>query len=161
MAKIENSMAYILRNEGGFTNDPVDPGGATNLGITIGDLKDWRKHPVTVDDVKNLTLIEATQIYKARYWDRMSLDAVNDQAIATVIFDVGVNRGVNIGLQYATAACAQLKKSNINDCNPHEFIAAYEPMVEQGYRDIITRKPKLVKFINGWMARAKRLLTLG
>ena len=55
--------------EGGFVNDPHDSGGATNLGITQATLAAWRKQPVTVEDVKALTLKEAEGIALGAYWE--------------------------------------------------------------------------------------------
>lgn len=45
--------------EGGYVDHPADPGGATNLGITIHTLRAWRGAAVTKQDVKNLTVAEA------------------------------------------------------------------------------------------------------
>lgn len=61
-------MDWVFKMEGGFVNNPTDPGGATNRGITIGELEQFRGHPVTVDDVRNLTVDEASKIYYHDYW---------------------------------------------------------------------------------------------
>ena len=55
---------------GRLQDDPQDPGGATNMGITQADLKRWRQHDVTKEDVRSLTHDEAMQIFKAFYWVR-------------------------------------------------------------------------------------------
>ncbi len=47
-------LAFVLEQEGGFSNDQRDPGGATNLGITIGELRAWRNAAVSVADVQAL-----------------------------------------------------------------------------------------------------------
>src|SRR5690606_5273554 len=60
---------WILASEGGYVDHPDDPGGATNMGITIGRLSAWRGRKVTKQEVKNLTRGEALEIYKACYWD--------------------------------------------------------------------------------------------
>ena len=61
-AAFEIAYPFIAKWEGGFVNDPRDPGGATNMGITIATLSSWRGTPVTVQDVRNLTKQEARQI---------------------------------------------------------------------------------------------------
>jgi hypothetical protein len=83
----------IFRHEGGFVDDPVDPGGATNMGITIGTLAAVRGAPVSREDVQNLTRDEARQIYRAHYWNALSCDSL-PAGIDLVVFDFGVNAGV-------------------------------------------------------------------
>ena len=80
-------------------DDPQDPGGATNWGITIGVLRQWARRtlriPGTLDNLRNLSREDATKIYRARYWDPIHLDEIAeiDEAIAREIFDTGVNMG--------------------------------------------------------------------
>lgn len=62
---------FILAHEGGYVDHPKDPGGATNLGITIKTLAAWRKRKVSKAEVKALTPADVIPIYKANYWDTM------------------------------------------------------------------------------------------
>ena len=59
----ETAIAFVLNEEGGYSNDPRDPGGETNFGISK------RAHPQV--DIKNLTLEEAESIYRYEHtaWD--------------------------------------------------------------------------------------------
>lgn len=66
--QFQKCLDVILRWEGGYVDHPRDPGGATNMGITFKTLQDWRKKPVTKDDVRALTKEEAAQIYFKNYW---------------------------------------------------------------------------------------------
>jgi lysozyme family protein len=83
----------VLREEGGYTNDPNDPGGPTNFGITIKDLEEWRGKPVTADDVKNMSKNEAQEIYRSMYWNPMQCDDLPN-GIDMEVFDFGVNAGI-------------------------------------------------------------------
>lgn len=67
-------LALVRAKEGGFTNDPRDDGGATNMGVTQKTLAEWRGRPVTVEDVRALTWDEASSLYLARYWSRIRGD---------------------------------------------------------------------------------------
>lgn len=91
-------MAFINRWEGGFVNHPADPGGATNMGITIGTLTKWRaahnKPSPTVEDVKNLTRAEADSIYRAWYWEPSGAAKAKDYKTALLLMDSGVLHGV-------------------------------------------------------------------
>ena len=77
-----------LRADGGYTNDPRDPGGETKWGISK------KAHPAL--DIKNLTLDEAFTIYKKEYYDAYSIVKLDDLevALAVAIFDSGVNCGI-------------------------------------------------------------------
>jgi len=92
-------MHHIFKYEGGFVNHPQDPGGATNMGITIGTLEGWRKKPVHVSDVRNLTKAEAMQIYKANYWDKVRGDE-RPSGLDLVAMDGAVNSGVSRALKW-------------------------------------------------------------
>src|SRR3990167_5698429 len=62
----ERSLAAVLKHEGGYGDHPRDPGGATNLGITIGTLRTYRGRAVTKADVKALTRAEAADRKRTR-----------------------------------------------------------------------------------------------
>ncbi|MCZ8375029.1 MAG: glycoside hydrolase family 108 protein [Beijerinckiaceae bacterium] len=88
----EPALAFVLRHEGGFADHPADPGGATNLGITLATLSAWRGHAATVADLRALTRDEAASIYRARYWDAIAGDDL-PAGLDLVIFDAAVNSG--------------------------------------------------------------------
>jgi hypothetical protein len=92
-AAFQACVALVLKNEGGFVDDPEDPGGATNMGITIGTLRAWRGQPVTVEDVRNLSQQEARAIYRANYWNPLRCDDL-PLGVDMVVFDFGVNAGI-------------------------------------------------------------------
>ncbi|MBI1237281.1 MAG: hypothetical protein GC188_11410 [Alphaproteobacteria bacterium] len=88
----DTALEHILQFEGGYVDHPSDPGGATNMGITIGTLAEWRGTPVTREDVQHLTLQEAGQIYKARYWDACRCSDM-PKGVGFILFDAAVNHG--------------------------------------------------------------------
>lgn len=91
--------ASIVAREGGYVNDPDDPGGATKYGVTIGTLRglgldktgDGR---VTIDDVKALTREDAIDIFLRHYFERPRIDEL-PEAIQASVFDMQVNAGAN------------------------------------------------------------------
>lgn len=90
--RFERVMNEVLRHEGGFVNHPDDPGGATNMGITIGTLAHYRGHAVTVADVQNLTKAEAREIYRQQYWRAVRGDQL-PAGLDYVAMDAAVNAG--------------------------------------------------------------------
>jgi len=88
------AIDHILDVEGGFTDHPDDPGGATNFGITHRALADWRGvRDASIEDVRDLSRDEAIAIYRARYWDKCRCDEL-PPGIAWLTFDGAVNHGV-------------------------------------------------------------------
>lgn len=81
----ERAVAFVLRHEGGFTNDNRDPGGETKFGISK------RAYPHL--DIKGLTEAEAKEIYRRDYWDRAGCGSL-DWPLCLVHFDSCVNLGV-------------------------------------------------------------------
>jgi uncharacterized protein (TIGR02594 family) len=97
------ALAHVLEMEGGWTEDPYDPGGPTNLGITLATYAAWKRIPLTADNFDELraelrTLDPATArtIYQARYWTPSSA-AELPPALALMHFDASVNHGVGGG----------------------------------------------------------------
>src|SRR5207237_2697270 len=82
MATFGKAIGTVLEHEGGYTFDPNDPGGETKWGIS-------RKAYPSLD-IKNLTLEQAKAIYKRDYW---IYGRIQDQDVATKIFDMAVNLG--------------------------------------------------------------------
>lgn len=85
--------AFVLASEGGYTNDPNDPGGPTNWGITIYDARLYWKKNATANDVKIMPKSVAQQIYRAKYWNALNCDAL-PMGLDYTVFDYGVNSGV-------------------------------------------------------------------
>ncbi len=81
----EKSIAFVLAHEGGYVNDPADPGGETNMGITK------RYHPTV--DIKNLTVDQAKSIYFTDYWVPAGCGSLPD-GLDLMHFDCAVNEGV-------------------------------------------------------------------
>lgn len=89
---LDRALTTVLKWEGGYVNHPKDPGGATNMGITLKTLEGWRGAPVTPEDVKALTHDEAEAIYRARYWAACRCEAL-EFPVALMVFDAAVNHG--------------------------------------------------------------------
>jgi len=85
----------LISHEGGYVNDPRDPGGETKFGISK------RAYPQV--DIKNLTLGAAKEIYKRDYWDRAQCDKI-PPSVAYVLFDAAVNSGIGQAIRFLQRA---------------------------------------------------------
>jgi lysozyme family protein len=99
MLSVKDIAEEIVAREGGFVNDPDDPGGATNHGVTIGTLRRLgidvnRDTRIDVADVRALSRAQAVEIYVEHYFTRPGIGALPEVLQASV-FDMYVNAGAN------------------------------------------------------------------
>lgn len=99
MVSVQQIAEEIVAREGGFVNDPDDPGGATNHGVTIGTLRRLgidlnRDTRIDVADVKALSRPQAVEIYLEHYYKRPGIAAL-PEALQASVFDMYVNAGGN------------------------------------------------------------------
>lgn len=85
----------LLGHEGGYVNDPHDPGGETHWGIS--------KRAYPTEDIKALTRERAMALYKTDFWDAVHGDDL-PYSLAFQVFDFAVNSGVQTALRYLQAA---------------------------------------------------------
>ena len=92
-SRFDACMPFIFKAEGGYSDNPADPGGPTNFGITLATLRAYEGDPnLTADDVKTLTPAMAKEIYRTAYWNRMQCGAL-PAGLDLEVFDFGVNSG--------------------------------------------------------------------
>ncbi len=99
MQTVRQIAAEIVVREGGFVNDPDDPGGATNFGVTIHTMRNLgldldRDGTITVADVRALSKDQAIEIFEKHYFEK-PLIAMLPQVLHATVFDMYVNAGGN------------------------------------------------------------------
>ena len=150
----EEIIEQVLEHEGGYVNDPKDLGGETKYGITK------RFYPDV--DIKNLTIEQATEIYKKDYWDKNKVESL-PQNLWHIYFDMCVNMGKRTAVKV-------LQRAAVNKGRDIEVDGGLGPMtigalkgVEldrvrafrvKYYVDLITARPEQEKFFLGWFRRA-------
>jgi lysozyme family protein len=91
-ATYDAAMVRVFADEGGYTNDPVDPGGATNFGITIFDARKYWKPDATPADVKAMPKSVASDIYRQHYANPMRYDDL-PAGFDYSVLDAAINSG--------------------------------------------------------------------
>jgi len=129
-------IPFIFRWEGGYENDPDDPGGETNFGI------DKRSHPDV--DIQHLTKEGAMEIYWREYWVKYGCEW-HAEPLGEVFFNACVNCGVGRARAILAATPA-----------PHTASAFLEEQAAF-YRRLVTARPGLQKFLKGWLNRTEDL----
>lgn len=94
-AAFDAAFGIVVGHEGGYVNNPADPGGETKYGISKAAYPNL--------DIASLTEAQAQQIYKSDYWDKLSLDSA-DPSLALIAFDASVNNGVGAATKWLQSA---------------------------------------------------------
>lgn len=165
MSDFAAALSFTLKWEGGYVNDPADPGGATNKGITQRTYDAWRTGlKLPCQPVKTISDTEVQKIYEGSYWASVHGPELPDP-VAMVAFDIGVNMGVKRSvtlMQAASGASADgvwgpnTKKAVLAQ-DPVEFAAELCDAREKYYRNLAAQKPTLGKFLKGWLNRTNDL----
>lgn len=100
----DEAIERVLSSEGGYVNDPNDPGGETQWGISK------RSYPDV--DIKALTREGAKQIYKRDFWDKVKAAELHDD-IAFQVLDFAVNSGGSVAIQYLQRAAGVADDSHL------------------------------------------------
>lgn len=162
----EKAVLEVIKVEGGYVDHPNDRGGATNYGITMEVLRDHLGKDITKDDVRNMNIHTAKEIYKKEYWDRLRLDFVMDKRVSQVIFDQAVNRGV-IRVARQVQRIVKVKEDGIigpislgaiNKYDPIQFIIDFFKVSQISYLNIVRNNPSQIVFLNGWINRTHKML---
>ncbi len=85
-------LASILKTEGGWSDDPEDPGGATMHGVTLATFRHYFGADMTKDDLRNITPDQESHIYQHGFWNPVLGDLL-PSGVDLCVFDVSVNSG--------------------------------------------------------------------
>lgn len=172
MANFDSAIALILKNEGGFQKHPNDKGNynskkelvGTKYGISAPVLEQWKGYPVQESDMRNLTQIEAKEIYKKNYWYRIKGNEIQDQDNAEIIFDHAVNTGVGGAGKLVQTTLNTLGKNLIvdggigaktihalNTVDPYRFFESFKQARINFYKSISAGSNSV--FAMGWIKR--------
>ena len=161
----------ILAHEGGYVNDPDDPGGETNLGVTMPTWKRYSRQlfgiPATSQTLRVLMPEQAFKIYEQGYWKPSGANRINNPDLANMHADFTYNAGLrNSGriLQQSindvggsVVVDGIVGKNTImaaNALDAADLYKAYRKWRIEYYENIIKKNPKLGKFRRGWISRA-------
>jgi lysozyme family protein len=90
----DTCLSFTLQEEGGYSDNPADPGGATNMGITLATFRQWSDNPnLGPVQVQDMTERTARAIYRSLYWNPLRADAL-PAGVDLSVFDMGVNAGI-------------------------------------------------------------------
>jgi lysozyme family protein len=108
------AFEHLLRSEGGYSNHPSDPGGATNLGVTQAVWEDWIDRTVSEENMKALTPAKVAPLYKELYWDRIKGDKL-PSGVDYCVFDAAVNSGASRAAKWLQTTVAAVADGAIGE----------------------------------------------
>lgn len=151
--KFEKAIKIVLKHEGGYVNDPADPGGETKYGITK------RTYPRL--NIKALTVEQAIDIYYDDWWVKNNYEAIVDYYVACKLFDTAVNVGHSQAVKFLQRACeieadgalGPQTIATVNSLPGQTVVSNYRKQQLAFYQNLVNRRPTLKKFLKGWTAR--------
>jgi lysozyme family protein len=182
MADFNEAVKTVFKHEGHrFTQDPVDPGGATKYGVSLRwlvrqgeldpaafelfDLDD--DGDIDAQDVYLLCEQDAKSIYERYFWTKYQYAAIGNQAVATKVFDLCVNMGATqvhkllqralCALGFPIAVDGVLGPKTLlatNAAGEQSLLRALRQKAMAFYLWLIEKKPKFRKYLKGWTKRA-------
>ena len=97
--RFARALQHVLKLEGGYVNDPRDPGGATNRGITQRTYDAWRRERgLPPRDVRQIEEREVAEIYFERYWKACRCEEL-PPPLDVLVFDAAVNQGPAVAVR--------------------------------------------------------------
>jgi len=147
-------LDLVLKSEGGWVNNPKDPGGETNLGVTKVVWEEWVGHPV--ETMKNLTKDQVAPLYEQKYW-RPCYGEVLPRGLDFVVFSMGVNAGPGRSVKLLQSAIGCVSDGIIGS-RTRELISASNSATlinkfSESRRDYYRSLKTFPIFGKGWLAR--------
>lgn len=160
----ETALPVVLKEEGGFADDPADPGGRTMHGVTQKVYDAYRnKHGQPVADVLNITDDELADLYRTDYWLPARCDRL-PAPLDLVHFDCAVNSGLHQAALLLQRACGVEDDGDIGPVtlgaaaqDPTAKAKAYLILRRTFYTDLTHTRPGLGKFLAGWLKRCDHI----
>lgn len=184
MQSVQDIAEQIVAREGGFVNDPDDPGGATNYGVTIHTMRRLGLDltgdgKVSVADVRALTRGQAVDIFIQHYFERPKI-ALLPQPLQATVFDMYVNAGANAvkilqrllnDMGQRVTVDGVLGPKSVGACEaamrmaPDHLVDAYGIARRNYYFRLADRRPASRKYARtrkggkgGWIKRAEEFI---
>lgn len=163
--KGENNEALFERaKKSGWGDDPLDSGGATMCGVTIGTYTAYcrrKGYPVpTKERLRAIPYAQWQEIIKMMFWDKWKADFIRSQAVAEILVDwvwasgkPGITRPQKILRVEADGIVGSKTLAAVNAGDPKELFGAIKAARMKFVDDIVARRPSQKKWLRGWKNR--------
>lgn len=158
----DKCFALVLQDEGGYVNDPRDPGGRTNMGVTQRAWEAYVRKEVTEEFMRKLTPEQVKPFFRIMYWNKLRGDDL-PSGVDYAAFDLAVNSGVRRAAKYlqeiagvpVDGVIGPRSLAAIDACDPQQLIDALCDMRLRFLQDL----PTFDTFGKGWTRRVAGVKT--
>ena len=152
----QKSFELMLKSEGGYVNNPADPGGMTNLGVTKATWENWVGRESDEAEMRGLTPEKVEPLYKKKYFDAVRGDEL-PMGLDYLMFDFAVNAGAGRAIKTLQTAVGvtpdggfgPMTMAAVQAVDPNELIEQFSQAKEDFYRSLTT----FATFGKGWLNR--------
>ena len=152
----QKSFELMLKSEGGYVNNPADPGGMTNLGVTKATWENWVGRASDEAEMRGLTPEKVEPLYKKKFWDAVRGDEL-PVGLDYLLFDFAVNAGAGRSIKTLQSAIGvtpdggfgPMTMAAVQAIDPKELIERFSQAKEDFYRSL----PTFGTFGKGWLNR--------
>lgn len=166
----QTCIKAILQHEGGLTQDPNDPGGITNWGVSLRFLLDAEPalHPSDAT-IKSMTERQAIEIYRQFWWNKFHYANFTQLIVVEKVFDMAVNMGNSEAVKLLQSVInklivtpiavdgilGNLSFSYANSLDGTAIRQGLRNSAAQRYEDIVQANPAMERYLKGWLNRAQ------
>lgn len=152
------ALALVLKSEGGWSDNPADPGGATMKGVTLANFRRYVKADASKADLKTIGDDQVATVYRRFYWDSV-LGAELPDGVDYAVFDFAVNSGPGRAAKYLQASVGVSQDGRIGPATLAAAKARPAGVVIDQICDarlaFLKRLPAWATFGRGWSDRVK------
>ena len=152
----DKCFQLVLQHEGGYVNDPRDPGGRTNMGVTQRAWEAYLNRDVTETEMRTLTPNIIKPFYRAMYWDKIKGDDL-PSGVDYAAYDLAVNSGVGRAAKYlqeiaGVVADGIIGPKSLKAIQAHDPLKMADAICDMRL-DFLKRLPTFETFGKGWSRR--------
>ncbi|MER9912233.1 hypothetical protein NKJ71_16540 [Mesorhizobium sp. M0050] len=152
------SLALVLKSEGGWSDNPADPGGATMKGVTLANFRRYVKADATKDDLRHITDAQIATVYRRFYWDAVAGAELPD-GVDYATFDFAVNSGPGRAAKYLQGVLGTLQDGRIGPATiaalSNKSSGAVIDALSDNRLTFLKRLPTWPVFGKGWSSRVE------
>lgn len=154
----QRALSLVLKSEGGWSDNPADPGGATMKGVTLANFRRYVQPNATKDDLRHITDAQLATVYRKFYWDAVAGDQLPD-GVDYATFDFAVNSGPGRAAKYLQAVAGVPEDGQIGPATIAAISAKPAGVVIDTLCDnrlaFLKRLPTWGTFGKGWSSRVE------
>jgi len=161
-SNFKQALEYLVKSEGGYVDNPKDPGGRTNLGVTQKVWESWVGRESNEKEMRALTKADVEPLYKRKYWDACRCDDL-PTGLDYLVFDFAVNAGVGRSAKtlqscIGVSVDGQIGNQTIETTKkiaPSDLIEQFSEAKINFYKSLVT----FPTFGKGWLNRVEEVKT--